>query len=80
MRIPEAYICDAEGCMEDAEYRITHEMLLPPAIPGRMVYGRDWNRQPPLVFTFCGRHATDFSISGRGAWAFKLKLGAPEGS
>jgi len=27
MKIPEAHICDAAGCMKDAWYRITHEIL-----------------------------------------------------
>ena len=79
MKIPEAHICDAQGCTEDAKYRVTHEILREPPIPGYMVYGRDWGRPQPLVFEFCEEHAPGFTISGLGAWTTppKLKLGVP---
>jgi len=81
MKIPEAHICDAQGCMKDAWYRITHEILREPTIAGHMRYGLDWNRCRPMVFEFCDEHATDFSIGGRGAWTTppRLKPGVPEG-
>jgi hypothetical protein len=46
-----------------------------------MRYGVDWGRTQPMVFEFCDEHATDFAISGRGAWTTppKLKQGVPEG-
>lgn len=79
MKIPEAHICDVAGCTKDAEYRITHEILADPPVPGEMQYGRDWGRSRPLVFEFCEEHASDFSINGRGAWTTPphLKIGVP---
>jgi hypothetical protein len=79
MRIPETHVCDAAGCTEDAKYRIIHEKLVPPGIPGFMRYGIDYGRPEPLVFEFCEDHATEFTIGGRGAWTTppKLKPGVP---
>lgn len=75
MKIPEAFVCDAEGCAKDADYRITHEILGPAHImmPNRR----------PIVFEFCLEHAGLFFVGGGGNWQMavgsKLKQGAPEG-
>jgi hypothetical protein len=80
MKIPEAHICDAAGCTEDVRYRITHEVLLDPPVPGEMVPGRDWHQPSPAVFEFCDKHSYGFDIGGRGSWSYDytdLKPGVP---
>lgn len=70
MKIPEAYICDAEGCPKDAVFRLTHGLIHPDF---RSAYSK------LITFTFCEEHAGEFDIGGRGGWTGpKLRQGAPE--
>lgn len=57
MRV-ERIFCDAEGCEEDAEFRLTHEVLKMP----KHAYDQT------VVIDLCGLHAERFAISGRGGF------------